>query len=1074
MRGMVALLVLAALAPASVYAAETASLDGSTFVFVPGDPIRIMDVTKPYLPLEVATIPVQSWHITHVPINGDAHIVAMGTDDVLYVLDVTVPYRPIQVSSLAAAMGDDPLEVTDVDWAEVDGRVFALVSAGDRVHVIEVTDPQNPSGIGDIQNGRGGIDALDEVRDAEQFRADQRPYLAVAGSDAVQIIDFGVPDAPRSVSVIRQGEYGFGTVGGLLDVDMMATDSGVYAMIMGAHSVMVAEVTDPRHPTHVGTFIHMSLVDMDVLQAGGASYVLAMCIDKLHIIDMDDPDRPVEIPNIPITTADVVGIESEGRLWALSVGETIDVLDITDPLSSSPGYARPGGISYAPEAVEIAVIGEEIYAVAAGVGSSTIQITEITDPYNPVSVSSVVGGSHTRGTIHGPHDVAVTDVDGRTYAVAVNTYSDNVAILDITDPYNPIIESSVDLPALRAPASVAIVDIGTSSKYAAVAGYYSQGIRLLNITDPGAPVLGVLIRDGQYGFGAVGSPISVDAVSIGNSPYILVASYFENAVQIIDVSDPDSPVAAAVLVDGSGGFDLDGPHDIRAVRAGSETFAVVAAAHDSSISVIDITNPRSPSLASRMVDGQGGFDHLDTVQYLDAVNHGDHTFLVATSYFDNGMQLVDMTNPRSPEPLSSATQGQDGFDALIGPTDVSLASHGNSIHVAVADYFGNGIQIAQIKDLSLKAASSLSVGIQESLPLADSTGVRSATIYGKTYALTTSPAQNAVQITDITDPRVPVAVSLLRHGESGFVMDSPEGIATGEISGKHYAFVTGGHSESVQVVDISNPAMPEPVHLIQGGLGWVAETEFIVIDQNPYLAMVSRANDTLHIMDVSNPAMPERVSAMPDAIPAIQGVDVIHTPEGTLALIFSFDHNAVHIIDITNPASPRQVSAMAVGKHLHSVTDLDTIDTGTITLSAISSYKTDTISLVDITDPLNPVLLSSVQGGEGRHYLHGPESIQVEAIGDGIFVAVANGNDSLHLMDITDPLRPVLAAPTGKIYDTTIYGATDVNIVRIGTDWYALFQTIDGNLTPLLDITDPYEPAHISLIPPLHHLEHLR
>ena len=1074
MGGTVAMfLAVVALAPAVAYAAETIDLDGSTFVFVPGDPVKIVDVTRPHVPLEVATIPIQSLELSQASINGNTYLVAMGTDDILYIWDVTVPYRPVPVSLLPAPIGDNPPEVTDVDWAEVNGKTFALISAGDNVHVIEVTDPQNPSKTGEIRNGDWRIDALDEVVDAEQFWVDQMPYLIVAGSDAVQIIGFSVPAEPEGISVIRQGEYGFGTVGSLLDVDIAVSESGVYALIMGAHSVMVADITDPGHPVHVDTLVHMNLVDMDVLQTEDALYALAMCIDKMHIIDMRDPNSPVEISDIPISTADVAGIETDGRLWALSVGETVDALDITNPESPTPAYAREGGFSYAPEATEIAVIDGGLYVLTTSVGRSTIQITEITDPANPVPISAVVSGQYAHGAIHGPHDVAVTEANGRTYAVVPNAYSNSVAILDITDPRSPTIESNVEFPTLRVPTSVAIFDSG-SSKYAAVAGHYTESIRLLDITDPGAPILGVLMRDGQYGFEVIGDPLSLEAVTIGDSSHILVSSYFENAVQIIDVTDPDSPAPAAALFDGVDGYALGGPHEIKAVQIDGETFAVVAAAYDSSISIIDITDPRSPSLASKMTDGRGGFDHLDTVQYLDVVSHEDRTLLVATSYFDNTVQLADITDPRAPEPLPSATQGQDGFDALVGPTDIAVASHGGMAYVVVADYFGNGIQIAEIDGLSLKAASTVSAGLRESLPLTATTGVQSATIYGRTYALTASPAQDVVQITDITDPAAPAAVSLIRHGEDGFVMDGPAGIEVGEISGGHYAFVAGADSESVQVIDISDPSDPKPIYLMRDGLGWVAETEFLLIDQTPYLVMVDRTNDTLHIMDVSDPAGPERVAALPDATPSAQGVDVIRTAEKVLALVFSFDHHTVHIIDITDLSDPRQISTISGEEYLQTVTDLDSITIGARTLSAISSYKTDTVSIMDITDPLNPALLSSVQGGEGGHYLHGPESLQVAAIGDGVFVAVANGNDSLQLMDITDPLQPVLAAPIGIVNDSSIYGATDVEMVKVGANWYVLFQTIDGNITPLLDITNPYGPVSMSLIPPLHHLEQLR
>ena len=1064
-----ALLVAVAIAPVAAHAAETVSVGSSTFLFVPGESIKVMDVTAPYMPLQVAEIPIQSWEFAHIPMNGGAYLAAMDADNALHILDVTAPYRPVPVSVLQEPAGKASASVLDVDWARSGERTFALLSAGNAVHVIDITDPQNPTPVGDIRNGDPSVSALDEARDSEPFWIGQEPYVVVAGSDAVQVVDFGTPTAPSGVSVIRQGQYGFATIGSLQDIDVIEAEEGVYALILGETSLMVADITDPTHPIYIDTMRYNSLFEVDVLEAEGALYALIMCVDKIHVIDMLDPEHPVFVSTIPVPTAGVAGVESEGRHWALSVGDTIAAVDITDPVSPVPAYVREGGPPYAPEAVETAVIGGKLYSLTASVARSTIQITEITEPDNPVPVAAVVGGQHAHGSIHGPHDVAIAETNGRTYAVVPNIYSHSVAILDVTEPRSPRIVSNTDLPVLAAPTSVAVVDIG-SSTYAAVTGFYSNGIRLLDITDPRSPSLGVLILDDQYGFESVGDPLSVEAVTIDGSPYILVASYYGNSVQIIDVSNPDAPAPAAAVFDGVDGHHLEGAHDIEAIHTEEGTLAVVSTARDSGISVIDITNPHAPSAASHVVDGRDGFNNLNTVQYLDAVNHGSRTLVVATSYFDNAIQLVDITNPGAPTPLSSVVQGMDGFDALIGPTGVSAIRHGAGTYVVVADYFGNGIQIVEITaDGVLKAISTVAAGLDASLHLATSTGVESATISGRTYALTATPSQDVVQITDITDPLIPTVVSLIRDGEGGFVMDGPVGIETGSVSGMHYAFITGLESESVQVADISNPAMPEPLHLILEGMGWVVETEFTYVDRTPYLIAGTRTGDTIHVIDVSDPSRPDIVAALPDAIPAIQGLDIIHTAEGVLVIVFSFDQSTMHIIDITDPANPHRISAMD-GEHLYSVTDVDAITAGDRTLAAVSSYRTDTVSVVDITDPRDPVLLSSVQGRDGGHYLHGPESVQVAAIGDGVFVAISNGNDSMQLMDITDPLRPVVASTPGILFGSTVYGVTDVEIVSADSGTYVLFQTIDENVTILLDATDPYEPVALSPIPPLHRL----
>ena len=1065
---MVAILAIAAVMPIAAYATETASLGENTFLFVPGESIAIMDVTIPYIPLEVASIPVASGEFAHVPISGGAYLAAMGADDSLHVWDVTVPYRPVPVSVLPDPTGGASGDVSDVDWAISGERTFALLSAGDRVYVVDVTDPRNPAPAGDIRNGQQSINALDEARDSEAFSMGQETYVLVAGSDSVQIVDFSVPTAPVGVSVIRQGQYNFETVGALQDVDVVEAGGGVYALILGETSLMVADVTDPAYPKHVDTLRYNTLFEVDVLETEDALYALIMCVEKVHVIDMGDPDSPVAVATVPIPTARVAGIESEGGNWILSVGDTIAAADITNPKSAAPAYVREGGPPHFPEAVETAVIDGKLYALTASVADSTIQITDVTDMDSPAPVSAVVGGQHSQGAMHGPHDIAVAETGGGTYAVVPNVYSDAVTVLDVGTPGEPRIVSSVKLPVLRAPMSAAVFDAGAST-YAAVAGYYGDGVRLLNVTDPRSPVLGVLIKNGQYGFEAMGDTLSVDAVAINGSPYVLVANYFESSVQVIDVSDPSAPVPAAALFDGVDGHDLKGAHDIRAVNTGDGAFAVVSTTRDSGISVIDISDPRAPAPASHVVDGQGGFDNLDTVQHLDVVNHGGRTLVAATSYFDNAVQLLDITDPGAPAPLPSAVNGQDGFEALIGPTGVSAVSYGTGAYLVVADYFGNGIQMAEITaEPALEAASAVAAGLVPSLPLAITAGVESATISGRTYAFTASPSWDAVQVTDITDTLSPTPVALLRDGEGGFVMDGPAGITVGSVSGGHYAFVTGVESESIQTVDVSDPAMPEPVHVMREGLGWVIETELVRIGQTPYLVVASLNGDALHVIDVSDPSMPDTVASLPDAIPGIQGLDVVRTPDSTLAIIFSFDVGAMSIIDITDPDNPRQVGAVDGEEYLQSVTDVDAIVTGDRVLAVVASYRTDTVAVLDITDPREPTLLSSVQGNEGGNYIHGPESAQVVAIGDGVFVAVANGNNSLQLMDITDPLRPVLASPTGILYDSSTYGITDVEIVEAGPNTYVLFQTIDENVTKILDATDPYGPVPLPPIPPVH------
>lgn len=1099
---IVAILMLtAAMVPVAASAVETVSVDGRTFAFIPGDSIDIVDVTTPHLPLAVASIPgpegASSYaYLEVIQMNGVSYLVTISVpDNSLHILDVSVPYRPAAVSVFHhypdGGLGGDV--VSDMGLVGVDGSVFALLTTGDAVQIIDITDPRQPFMTGHIKDGEQLFFALDGAHDVEPFSTAHGKYLLVAGTDAIQIVDFGDPAAPEPESVIRQGQYDFEEIGELAKVDVVEL-GGTYAVTAGKNGILIADLTNPSTPVHVATApLELSAISgMDVLTDGDAAYALVLNVDRVHIVDVGDIWNPDIISSTAVGSSfdDIVGFESGGRLWTLLVGDTLLALDITDPTSPIPAYVRDGGVPYAPMAVETAIIGGKLYALTASVATNTLQIVEITDPEKPVLTSAVAGGQYGYGDIYGPHDIAVKEMGGSTYAVVPNINSNTITILDITDPERPDLASVLgDVETLLAPASVAIFEAG-SSTYAAVASHYQRGVQLVDITDPHSPKPTLFMRDGQYGFEAISDPLDIEAAIIDDSAYILVGSYYENAVQIVDVTDPLSPVPTAAIFDGEDGFRLGGPQDIRVAHIGGETFAVVATAYDNGLTIVDITDPHSPSLVSLVTDNHDGFEHLAAVQHLDVLEKDGRTLILATSYFENSVELIDITDPRSPRPTSSAVAGADGFDSLIGPTEVSVVSYGGDTYAVVADFFGNGIQVIGISGPSLLVpASTVSAGLESSMSLVGTDGVRTIAVSGKTYALSAVYSQDAVQITDITNPRSPVPAYLIRDGQDGFTLDGPIGIEAGVISGRPYALLAGLWSDSVQVVDMSNPAEPLPVSLIQDGRGGfedlsgVIEVELVHISGIPYAVVVAQSDEAVHVVSLEDPSDPMPVTVIRDSqdgfdLVSLQGIEIVSTGDGILLVVCSYEDNAVQIIDITEPATPVAVSQVTGGEAgydlLYAVTDVDSITANGKTLVVAASYQTDSVIVIDVTDPANPAQLSSVQGGEGGHYLHGLESVQVAAVGDGIFVAAASGYDSVQMIDITDPANPVRAAPAGVGLDGyVIYGTTDVKIIQDGSNTYLLFQTLDENTVPIFDITDPYSAVPLSVIPPVHNLERL-
>eukprot|EP01046_Picozoa_sp_COSAG06_P097412 COSAG06_NODE_43523_length_371_cov_0.812500_2_plen_86_part_00 len=74
-----------------------------------------------------------------------------------------------------------------------------------------------------------------------------------------------------------------------------------------------------------------------------------------------------------------------------------------------------------------------------------------------------------------------------------------------------------------------------------------------------SPVVVASLSDGVGGFTELYWAAAVDVFVIGCGTYAIVASHADDGVQLIDVSDPSSPVAVGSASDGVGGFtELDG------------------------------------------------------------------------------------------------------------------------------------------------------------------------------------------------------------------------------------------------------------------------------------------------------------------------------------------------------------------------------------------------------------------------------------------------------------------------------------------------------------------------------------
>ena len=73
---------------------------------------------------------------------------------------------------------------------------------------------------------------------------------------------------------------------------------------------------------------------------------------------------------------------------------------------------------------------------------------------------------------------------------------------------------------------------------------------------------------------------------------------------------------------------------------GASTYAVVASSSDSGIQIINITNPALPAPVSALSDGASGFDELYTANGVATAVIGSALYALVTSFYDDGLQVI--------------------------------------------------------------------------------------------------------------------------------------------------------------------------------------------------------------------------------------------------------------------------------------------------------------------------------------------------------------------------------------------------------------------------------------------------
>ncbi len=447
------------------------------------------------------------------------------------------------------------------------------------------------------------------------------------------------------------------------------------------------------------------------------------------------------------------------------------------------GIIQPVGINYPENREEIATISNSLHNIARGVPlfaytinhedrTTSVQITLIVDAdpnQEPAEARAVTKVAPRQGygyllpsppppvpevELDGAHDVYL--VGNLAYVLA--TDDDGLDIIDVSDPTNPTHLGSID-DTLCGPACEldGAHDIQIVGQYAYIASYDDNGVEILNISNPANPTHVASIDDAACdaangGRCELGGAVAIEVVG----QFVYVAGWDDDGVEILEIPDLANPtlIHKGSIDDALCGSpcELDGAHDIQIVGQ----YAYVSSTGDDGVEILDIFNPTSPTHKASIDDDTCGL----ACELIGAEDiHVVGQFAYVASILDDGVEILEIPD-------------------LANPTLV----HRGSIDDAACDAANGG--------------------------RCELSGAEGIHVVGQ-YAYVSSTVDDGVEILDISTPATPTHVGSIDDAECGYRC---------QLDGAHEIYVSGDHAyipatddDGLEILDISTPATPTHV-----------------------------------------------------------------------------------------------------------------------------------------------------------------------------------------------------------------------------------------------------------------------
>jgi hypothetical protein len=297
----------------------------------------------------------------------------------------------------------------------------------------------------------------------------------------------------------------------LRDVDI----EGDYAFCAFHNGLAIFDISDPDSITSVGRFDFQ--METQYLMVDGNYVFLTGPTQGLQIVEITNIGNP-ELVYSQIDTFRTNGLYVNDDYCFLAKRPSVhgdsyvEIIDVSDPANPIHSSNLELGIS-AP--VLVFVEGDYLFMTVGGGDIGTLNIADISDPFNPFLV----------GYCNTPHDIAAIYVEGYyAYLATYSSFGSEFDIIDWTNPSAPYIIGSI--PTGWDPS---FADVCVCDNYAYVTLPY-VGLGVINIQDKQDPYIDTILG------------VSGDIYRLDVQDGIAFTGGYYEGLYTIDVNDPLNPV----------------------------------------------------------------------------------------------------------------------------------------------------------------------------------------------------------------------------------------------------------------------------------------------------------------------------------------------------------------------------------------------------------------------------------------------------------------------------------------------------------------------------------------------------